>query len=171
MLPSSDGLAVFQAGRRVDEDLVDFVGCFGGDLLDVHAAFAARHQADALGAAIHHHAEIEFFFDVGALFDQQPPHLLPLRTGLVRLQHHAEDLARVLFHFVDGFRDLDAAALAAAAGVNLRFHNPHLAAEGLRRRDGFFDVEALNAARRGHAVLAQDFFRLVFVYLHLQLSS
>ncbi len=72
----------------------------------------------------------------------------------------------MLFHFIDRFRDLDAAALAAAAGVNLRLHDPHLAAEFLGRRDRFVNAEARDAARSRNAVLAQDFLRLVFVYLH-----
>ena len=84
----------------------------------------------------------------------------------MRLQHHAEYLARVLFHFVDRFRELDAAALAAAAGMDLRFHHPHFAAELLRRGHRFVDAEARDAARRRDAVFAQDFFRLVFIYFY-----
>ena len=165
------GLAVREAARRINENLVDFAGRFGGDFLDVHAAFAARHQAHALGAAIHHHAEVELLLDIRALFDQQAPHFLPLRTGLMRLEHHAEDLACMLFHFVDGSRKLYAAALAATAGMNLRLHDPHLAAQTVGRRDRFVDAEARYAAGGGDTELAQDFFGLVFVYLHLQLST
>jgi hypothetical protein len=35
-----------------------------------------------------------------ALFDQQPPHDLSFGPGLVRLQAHAENLARLLAHFI-----------------------------------------------------------------------
>ena len=45
---------------------------------------------------------------------------MALRAGLVRDELHAEDLLGVLLGLVDGPRDLHAAALAAAAGVNLR---------------------------------------------------
>ena len=67
-------------------------------------------------------------------------------------------------------RDLHAAALAAAAGVDLRLHDPHLAAELLRRLDRLVDGERGNAARRGHAVLAEDFLALVFVDVHGRLA-
>ena len=43
-----------------------------------------------------------------------------------------------------------------------------LAAEFGGGRDRLIDAEARDTARRGHAILAQDFFRLVFVYFHAQ---
>jgi hypothetical protein len=55
---------------------VDLLRVLRRDFLDVHAAFGRRHQADALRHAVDDHADIELFLDVGALFDQQAPHLL-----------------------------------------------------------------------------------------------
>ena len=112
------------------------------DLLDVHAAFGARHQADALRHAVDDHADVELLADVGALLDQQPPHLLPAGAGLVGDELHAEDLAREIAHLVDRARELDAAALAAAAGMDLRLDDPHRAAERLRGGNGLVDAEA-----------------------------
>jgi hypothetical protein len=89
----------------------------------------------------------------------------------VRLQHHAEDLAGPFAHFIRRFRHLHAAALAAAAGVDLRLYDPYFAAQlsrGLRR---FLDRKAGNAARRRDPVLAQDLLGLVFVDLHACFST
>ncbi len=160
------GLAALQARHRVDEHLMDILRCLGGDFLDIHAALATRHQAHALRAAVNHHADVELLLDVGAFFDQESPYFLPQRAGLMRLQHHAENPARMLLHFVERFCKLDAAALAAAAGMDLGFHHPHFAAELCCRLDRLIDAEARHAARGCDAILTQDFFRLVFVNLH-----
>ncbi len=121
---SSASASVRPVGR-VDEHLVDLLGRLRGDFLDVHAALGARHQHDALRAAVDDHADVELLLDVGALLDQQPAHLLPAGAGLVRDELHAEDLAGALLHLVERVRELDAAALAAAARVDLRLDHPH----------------------------------------------
>ncbi len=161
------GLGVGQSLDRVDEDLVDLLRRLRRDFLDVHAAFGARHQADALRHAIDDHADVELLADVGAFLDQQPAHLLPAGAGLVGDELHPEDLARELAHLVDRLRDLDAAALAASAGVDLRLDDPHRAAERLRRGDRLVDAERRDAARRRHAELAENFLALILVDLHL----
>src|SRR6185369_7068401 len=76
------------------------------------------------------------------------------------------DLLRLLAHLVQRFRDLHAAALAAAAGVDLRLHHPDAAAEFFRRLDRFVDAEARESARRDHAEFAEQFFALVLVDFH-----
>jgi len=110
-------------GRRIDRETSDCVRLVTRHVLDVHAAFGGGHERHALRAAVHHHADVELLLDVGALLDEEPPHFLPFGPGLVRLQHHAEDLAGPFAHFTRRFRHLHAAALAAAAGVNLRLHH------------------------------------------------
>src|SRR6185295_4123694 len=62
--------------------------------------------------------------------------------------------------------ELDAAALAAAAGVDLGLDHPDLAAQFISRLDGFLDGKTRHAARRGDAVLAQHFLGLILVNLH-----
>jgi hypothetical protein len=69
-------------------------------------------------------------------------------------------------HLVDGARELDAAALAAAARVDLRLDDPHGTAQRLRRLHGLVDGERRDAARYRHAIAAEDFLALVFVDLH-----
>ena len=77
--------------------------------------------------------------DVGAFFDQQVADLLAFRTGLVGDQLHAENLAGVFAHLFERLGDLDAAALAAAASVNLGLDHPDLAAQGFGRLDRVID--------------------------------
>ncbi len=65
--------------------------------------------------------------------------------------------------------DLDAAALAAAAGVDLRLHHDGLVAfaeERLGGLVGLFERGGHLALGHGHAVLPQDVFRLILVNLH-----
>ena len=121
--------------------------------------------------AVDHHADVELLLDVGTVFDQQAPHLLAVRAGLVRDELHAEDLARVLLHLVLGFRHLDTAALAAATRMDLRLHDPDRPAKGLRRRHRLVDGEAGYRLWSDDAVPSQDFLRLIFVDLHLGSSS
>jgi len=106
------------------------------DFLDVHAAFGGGHDRDLLRGAVGQRGDVVFLLDVGAFLDQQVAHLLAFGPGLVRDQLHAEDVVGVLADFVQRARELDAAALAAAAGVDLRLHDPDLAAQffgGLHR--------------------------------------
>jgi hypothetical protein len=84
----------------------------------------------------------------------------------VRLQLHSQNGGSQLPNLLHRLRHLHAAALAAAAGVDLRLHHPHLAAELLRRIDGFVDAERGEAARGRQAVLAEDFLALVLVDFH-----
>ena len=84
----------------------------------------------------------------------------------MRDQRHAQHARRFLAHVVDRFDDLHAAALAAAAGVDLRLHHPDRTTEFLGRRHRFIDGESRNAAGHGHAEAAQHVFGLVFVDVH-----
>ena len=93
-------------------------------------------------------------------------HHAAFRAGLVGDQRHAEDLARRCPRLRSAFlRDFDAAAFAASAGVNLRFHDD-AAAEFLRRRFGFVDGERHFAARHGDVVFGQNGLGLILVNFH-----
>ena len=121
----------------------------------------------ALRGAVDDHADVEFLADVGALLHQQAPHEPAFGPGLMGHQRHAEDLRGELVDLLERLRHLDAAALAAAAGVNLRLDDPDLAAELARRRIRLGDRKAGHAARRRHAVLAQDLLALILVNVHV----
>ena len=127
---------------------------------------AGGHHTDLLRDAVHHHAEIELLLDVGAFLDEEPPDLLTGRTGLVRDELHAENLRRPFTDFIQRLGHLDAATLAATTCVDLRFHDPDLAAEVASGSDGLVHREAGGSAGRCNAVFPQDFLRLILVEFH-----
>ena len=134
-------------------------------LLDLDSAFRAGHHHVAGEAAIERNPEVELAGDVHALFDVDLAHFLALRPGLVRDQLHAHHFAEDLARLLRRFGELHAAALAAAAGVDLRLDDD-AAAELLRRQARLLGVVDDDAARRRHAVAAQDFLGLIFVDFH-----
>ena len=150
----------------VDTLLVDGVGVFGGDFLDLHAAGLRSHKHQLAGGAIEHDAEIEFAVDGGGLLDQQALHLLPLGSGLVGDKLHAEDVFSVLLGVFARTGHLYAPAFAAAAGMNLRFDDDARGALGKEFAGhvvGFFEGIGHFAPGDGNAVLCQDLFRLILV--------
>ena len=92
---------------------------------------------------------------------------MPVRRVLVGDQLHAENLAGVLAYFFDRLGDLDATALSAPAGVNLRLDDPDLAAQRFRRLDRLIDALTEESARNNHSELFEKFFSLIFVNIHL----
>ena len=109
-----------EAHGRVDGLLEDGLGSLGGDFFNLHAAGLRSHEDQLAGGAVEHDAQIELAFNGRGLFDQQPLHLLALGTGLVGDQLHAENVLDVQFCVFAGAGNFDAAAFAAASGVNLR---------------------------------------------------
>ncbi len=156
----------------IDGLFVDGLRRLRGDFFNLHAAGLRSHEDQFAGGAVEHDAEIKLAIDGRRFFNQQPLHLLPLRAGLVRHQLHAQDVLDVQFGVFARLGHLDAAAFAAASGVNLRFHHHAACAFGKQfaghccrffRRVGHF------ALGHGNAVLRQDFFRLILVNFHLGL--
>jgi len=152
-----------EAGERVDPLPKDLLRRLPRGLLDVHAALERGHHGQPPGLAVERHAQVQLPGDAAALLDVDLPDLLPVRTGLRRLQHHAQHGLGVLPGLVRGAGQPDASTLPPASGVDLRLHRADAAAElaggalGLERRDG--EV----AAGHGHAELPQDLLRLVLV--------
>ena len=163
-------LVGLEAERGVDVLLVDLLGGVVGDLFDLHAAGLRGHEDDLAGGAVEHEAEVELAVDGRAGFDEQALDFLSLRAGLVRDELHAEDgLASAASASSMRLDDLDAAALAASAGVDLRLDDDGgvaCAEERLGGRVGLFERGGHLARRDRDAVLAQDVFRLVLVNLH-----
>ena len=89
------------------------------------------------GRAIDEDAQIELALDLQPFLDQHAADLLAFGPGLMRDQRHAEHLLGELLGFVGRLGELDAAALAAAAGVNLRLDDDDVAAEAARDLAGF----------------------------------
>src|SRR6185436_13754017 len=133
------------------------------DLLDVHAAFGRNYDRDARGLAVDQHREIELLLDRRAVLDVEPVDLLALRAGLRRDESCAEDAGRFLLDVLDRLDHLDAARLAAPAGMDLRLHHPHGAAKvralppppgaarAARGLGAFTALEGGKAAGHGHA--------------------
>jgi len=84
----------------------------------------------------------------------------------MRHQGHAENLTGVCAHLVDTVGELDAAALAAATGMDLRLDNPFLTADGLRGRDRFIDRKTGLAAGYSNPVFGQNRLALILVNFH-----
>ena len=88
--------------------------------------------------AVDQRREVELLGDVGAVLDVEAVDLLAGRAGLDRDQRRAEHLLGEGLHLVDRLGEAHAAlvagrgllelALAAAAGVDLRLHDPERAA-------------------------------------------
>ena len=108
--------------------------------------------------AVDEQREVELARDVEALLDVEAPHLLPAGPVCVRDELHAEDLARRAPSRLGGaaLGDLDAAALAATTGVDLRLDDDDRAAglvdELLGR--GLAPRSAVNAA--GYRAASED---------------
>src|SRR6185369_2990197 len=119
--------------------------------------------------AVERDREVELLGDVGRLLDEDLPDPLPLRAGLVGDELHAEDLARQGPGLGGRVGELDAASLAAAAGMDLRLDDtapPQL----LTDPAGLLRILGNLALRGGDPVAAQDLLRLVLVDLQFPSS-
>ena len=76
---TSSASAAQKPAHRIDDHLVDLLRRLGGDFLDVHAALGAPSGRPSAWRG-RRPCRRRVPADVGALFDQQPPHLLPLRA-------------------------------------------------------------------------------------------
>ena len=138
----------------------------GGEFFYADAADARGDRDDALGGAVEHERQVEFAPDLGAGLDINLLDDLALRARLHRHQARADHLVRDFLHFVLARAQLDAAGLAARAGMNLRLDDAGrradltVAGDRLRRAVGELAGGDLDA------VSLQDFFRLIFVDVH-----
>ena len=93
-------------------------------------------------------------------------HLLPLGTGLVGDQAHAQYLSRQAAHIVRPAGQLDASALAPAAGMYLGLDD-HFAPNFFGRRHRLINGEGRIAFGHRDAEVGENSLALVFVNLHL----
>ncbi|MDT4839293.1 hypothetical protein FQZ97_730790 [compost metagenome] len=161
------GLLGRQAGQRIDVFGDDFLGGGVGHFLDVHAAFAGGDERNLLGGAVGDQRHVVFLLDVGAVFDVQAADLLAFRAGLMRDQLHAQDFRGQLADVVQRARQLHAAALAAAARVDLRLDDPNRSTQLFSGSHGLVDGKSGDPARHGDAKLLQQFLALILVDFHV----
>ena len=114
---------------------------------------------------IQHDAQVQLARDRQRLFHQQALHDAALGPGLVRHQPHTQHFLRDLGRFQGILGHFDAATLAAAAGMNLRFDD-HAAADLLGRCFRLIHRECNFAPRHRDSVLGQDRLGLVFMNFH-----
>ena len=156
-----------QAHGRLDDDLEDRFRLGPGDLLDLHAATRRGDHPDALGLTVEHVAEIELALERLGHLDIDPLHWLSFRSGLDGDEALAEQVLRGVAHLVIGLAQLDAACLAAGAGVNLRLDRPVPAAEFGRGVHGLIGAEGDGALRHRHAEPGKQLLGLILVNVHL----
>ena len=119
-----------------------------------------------LRGAVEDEAEVQLAVDGEAFLDQQARHLLAVGTGLIGDERLAEQLARDRLGLFGRLGELDAAGLAAAAGMNLRLDDRNGSAEPLGDVVNFFGRERHFPAGNRHAVFGKDSFSLILVNLH-----
>ena len=115
---------------------------FFGDFFDLDAALRGTNDRYPGLRAIEHHGKIQFAGDIEPFLDQYPAHPPAFRPGLMGHKILAEHLARSRRGFIRSLDDLNPAAFAAAAGMNLRFDHAYPAAKFLRRLPGLSGVDA-----------------------------
>ena len=170
------GVGVRDAGRRLDRQRHDAIRGVVRDGFDVHAAFGRDNERDLARTTIDQQRAVQFFFDVGAVFDIDAVHLAAgrrcLRRHEVVAEHGLHVLERLFLReaeadaaFFTGFL-FDELAFAAAAGVDLRFHDPERTRQRVDRSLRLVhrgDGDAL-CDRRSERL--QDFLRLMLVNVH-----
>src|SRR5581483_3784185 len=163
-----------KAEPRLDGFLQDGVGIARGNFFDLHAARGRGHEHGTAGGAVHHDAQVKLPFDGQRFFDEQAANVFAFGAGLVRDQPHAEHLRRDGAGFLRGPGDLDAAALAASASVDLRLHHDAARAgteQVLGGGLGFLAGGGHVATRHGDSVARQQVLGLVFVDFHALIAG
>ena len=121
-------LVVLEAGRRMQRQRENFLWSLVRDLFDIHTAGGRCHHGDPLGAPIDDQAQVQLALDRRAGLDVDVIDGQAFGATLVRDEPRAEHRFGVLLDLGHRFGELDAAGLAAAARMNLSFHDPEAAA-------------------------------------------
>ena len=146
----------------------DLLGRGVRHFLDVHAAFGGGDEGNARGFTVDHDREIEFAGNGRAFLDVEALHELAFGAGLVRDQRHAQHAGGFGLHVRHRLHDLDAAALATAAGVDLRLDDPDGAAQRFGGLHRLVHIEGRDAAASGDAEAAEHFLGLVLMNVHVR---
>ncbi len=163
-------------GGGINAERQDFFRGRRGDLFDVHAAFGGTHERNAACLAINQKGQVQFAFNVAAVFDVDAVDLFACRAGLMGDKRAPQHLLGLFGGFFDGLGKANAAlvarirflefALAASARVYLRFDNPKRAVHFARGCFGVFGLKHRAAVRYWTTVFAKQSFCLVFMDVH-----
>ena len=154
-----------QADTGLDDLFEDQLRRLGGDLFDIHAALGRGHQNGPFALAVEDDTEVEFAVDRQRFLDENALDEPSFGAGLVGDEGHPDDLIGELGGLVGVVGQLDAAAFAAPARVDLRFDND-AATELLSSLAGFVGSEGDFASGNGDVVLAQNALCLILVNFH-----
>ncbi len=144
-----------RADQRVDGGLEDLLRCVVGDFLDIHATFGGGHEHDTTRGAIDHCAQVKLLGNISAGFDQNLADRLAIGIGLVGHQSLAEPLLCERSGLVLAAHQLDAAGLAATAGMHLSLDHPFGAANLVASLGGFSWIVYRVACRNRQSVLGK----------------
>ena len=153
-------------GGGVDRERHDLLGMGARNLFDVHAARGRNHEGDTRGLTVDQRRKIELAVDGRAFLDIEAVDLLAVRAGLMGHEDGAEQALGLLAHVLGRLHDLDAAGLAASAGMDLRLDDDDRRAEVLCCLDRLLDRESGLAPRHRHAEFPQHRLGLIFVDVH-----
>src|SRR5262249_40374188 len=154
---------------RVDIFLQNLFGSPGRHLLDVHTAGGRSHKDQRRRGAVEQYPQIKLLLDPQSFLDEQRMNRSAFRTRLGRDQIHSDHLSRQVVNVFRRAREFDTAALAAPAGVDLRFDD-HWQPQFFGGLLGLGDRTRNLPARDFDVETAQQFLTLILMNLHRNAS-
>ena len=175
MLRQFPSLKWLQTRQRIDWFTNDFLGRFRSDGFDFNAAFGAGDNHRRGCRPIEQDGKINLARNVGGFRNEHFVYLATSWPCLMRDQDLTQHLCRDLAHFrrrlanmYAAFESVGERALAAAAGVNLRFDDDINITEFARDLLRFIKCRCDHSSGSGYIEFLQQFFGLVFVNVHWQ---
>jgi hypothetical protein len=126
-----------------------------GDFLDIHTPGRGSDERKPARLAVEHEAQINLASDVRPLFDVDLVYRQAFRPGLVGHQARAEHGSGRRCDRIEILGELDAARLAAAAGMDLGFDDPGCGPQPAGRRNGFLGRGGRLAFRHRNGVFGK----------------
>src|SRR6202047_5596281 len=127
-----------------------------GDLLDFHPAESRCDTPHPLNLPVENEAKVNLALEGFGDLDIDSLHDLALGTSLTDDESFAEKLRRRRAHFIIGLAELNAASLAAGAGMDLSLHRPMPAAEFGGAIDGLVGTVGHRSVRCCHPEIRQN---------------
>ena len=152
-----------QAGKRIYLFPNNFLRRFRRDGFNFNAAFRARDNHWRGWGSIEQNRKIDFARNFRRLSYEHFVHDTTSRSGLVRDENLADEIAGDCGDFLRRLDQFNTAGLAATAGMNLRFHDEVIGFERPGRGFSFLGRRSDDAPLGRDAEAGQDFLGLIFV--------